>query len=62
MTNMAPANIPLLIVEDEPPLARRMQQQLAAAWPEADLLPYVLLILVLLLRPSGLLGRKVRVA
>ena len=39
MTNMAPANIPLLIVEDEPPLARRMQQQLAAAWPEADLLP-----------------------
>ena len=32
-------SIPLLIVEDEPPLARRMQQQLAAAWPEADLLP-----------------------
>lgn len=32
-------NIPLLIVEDEPPLARRMQQLLAAAWPQADLLP-----------------------
>jgi DNA-binding LytR/AlgR family response regulator len=32
-------NIPLLIVEDEPALARRMQQLLAAAWAEADLLP-----------------------
>ena len=28
----------------------------------ADLLPYVLLIFILLLRPSGLLGRRVRVA
>jgi branched-chain amino acid transport system permease protein len=35
-------------------------QTFLSSW--ADLLPYVLLILVLLLRPSGLLGRKVRVA
>ena len=35
-------------------------QTFLSSW--ADLLPYVLLIVVLLLRPSGLLGRKVRVA
>jgi branched-chain amino acid transport system permease protein len=35
-------------------------QTYISSW--ADLLPYVLLIAVLLLRPSGLLGRRVRVA
>jgi branched-chain amino acid transport system permease protein len=35
-------------------------QTYLSSW--ADLLPYVLLILILLLRPSGLLGRPVRVA
>jgi branched-chain amino acid transport system permease protein len=35
-------------------------QTYLSSW--ADLLPYVLLILILLLRPSGLLGRQVRVA
>jgi branched-chain amino acid transport system permease protein len=35
-------------------------QTYLSSW--ADLLPYVLLILILLLRPSGLLGRSVRVA
>ncbi|WP_271670234.1 branched-chain amino acid ABC transporter permease [Bradyrhizobium sp. CCBAU 51627] len=35
-------------------------QTYLSSW--ADLLPYVLLILILLLRPSGLLGRRVRVA
>jgi branched-chain amino acid transport system permease protein len=35
-------------------------QTYLSSW--ADLLPYVLLIFVLLLRPSGLLGRRVRVA
>jgi branched-chain amino acid transport system permease protein len=37
-----------------------LAQTYFSSW--ADLLPYVLLILVLLLRPSGLLGRRVRVA
>lgn len=32
-------NIPVLVVEDEPVLARRLQQQLAALWPGIDLLP-----------------------
>ena len=32
-------SIPILIVEDEPALARRMQHLLEAAWPEAELLP-----------------------
>jgi DNA-binding LytR/AlgR family response regulator len=31
--------IPILVVEDEPVLARRLQQQLAAAWPGVELLP-----------------------
>lgn len=35
-------------------------QTYLSSW--ADLLPYVLLILILLFRPSGLLGRRVRVA
>ena len=35
-------------------------QTYLSSW--ADLLPYVLLILILLLCPSGLLGRRVRVA
>ena len=35
-------------------------QTYLSSW--ADLLPYVLLICILLLRPSGLLGRRVRVA
>lgn len=35
-------------------------QTYLSSW--ADLLPYVLLIFILLLRPSGLLGRQVRVA
>jgi len=35
-------------------------QTYLSSW--ADLLPYVLLIVILLLRPSGLLGRRVRVA
>ncbi len=35
-------------------------QTYLSSW--ADLLPYVLLIAILLLRPSGLLGRRVRVA
>ena len=35
-------------------------QTYMSSW--ADLLPYVLLIVILLLRPSGLLGRRVRVA
>jgi branched-chain amino acid transport system permease protein len=35
-------------------------QTYLSSW--ADLLPYVLLIGILLLRPSGLLGRRVRVA
>lgn len=35
MTNATP----ILVVEDEPVLARRLQQQLAAAWPGIDLLP-----------------------
>jgi branched-chain amino acid transport system permease protein len=35
-------------------------QTYLSSW--ADLLPYVLLILILLLRPSGLLGKQVRVA
>jgi branched-chain amino acid transport system permease protein len=35
-------------------------QTYLSSW--ADLLPYVLLILILLLRPRGLLGRRVRVA
>ena len=35
-------------------------QTYLSSW--ADLLPYVLLILILLLRPSGLLGKRVRVA
>jgi DNA-binding LytR/AlgR family response regulator len=32
-------NIPVLVVEDEPVLARRLQQQLGAIWPGIDLLP-----------------------
>ena len=32
-------NIPILVVEDEPVLARRLQQQLGALWPGIDLLP-----------------------
>jgi DNA-binding LytR/AlgR family response regulator len=32
-------NIPILVVEDEPVLARRLQQQLGAIWPGIDLLP-----------------------
>jgi DNA-binding LytR/AlgR family response regulator len=32
-------NIPVLVVEDEPVLARRLQQQLQACWPGIDLLP-----------------------
>ncbi len=32
-------NIPILVVEDEPVLARRLQQQLSACWPGIDLLP-----------------------
>jgi branched-chain amino acid transport system permease protein len=35
-------------------------QTYLSAW--ADLLPNLLLILVLLVRPSGLLGRRVRLA
>jgi branched-chain amino acid transport system permease protein len=35
-------------------------QTYLSSW--ADLLPYVLLIFILLLRPSGILGRRVRVA
>jgi branched-chain amino acid transport system permease protein len=35
-------------------------QTYLSSW--ADLLPYVLLILILLLRPSGILGKRVRVA
>ena len=35
----AAAPIPILVVEDEPVLARRLQQQLAALWPGIDLLP-----------------------
>ncbi|MET0334049.1 MAG: LytTR family DNA-binding domain-containing protein [Rhizobacter sp.] len=31
--------IPVLVVEDEPVLAHRLQQQLAATWPGIDLLP-----------------------
>ncbi|WOB07820.1 LytTR family DNA-binding domain-containing protein [Piscinibacter gummiphilus] len=31
--------IPVLVVEDEPVLARRLQQQLATLWPGIDLLP-----------------------
>ena len=37
-----------------------LAQTYLSSW--ADLLPYVLLIFILLLRPSGLLGRRVRVA
>lgn len=36
--SMNPA-APVLVVEDEPVLARRLQQQLAACWPGIDLLP-----------------------
>ena len=32
-------NLPVLVVEDEPVLARRLQRQLAACWPGIDLLP-----------------------
>lgn len=32
-------NLPILVVEDEPVLARRLQQQLATLWPGIDLLP-----------------------
>ena len=32
-------NIPVLVVEDEPVLARRLQQQLSVCWPGVDLLP-----------------------
>lgn len=32
-------NIPILIVEDEPVLARRLQQQLKSGWPGVELLP-----------------------
>lgn len=32
-------NIPILVVEDEPVLARRLQQQVGAIWPGIDLLP-----------------------
>ncbi len=32
-------SIPILVVEDEPVLARRLQQQLSACWPGIDLLP-----------------------
>jgi len=32
-------NIPVLVVEDEPVLARRLLQQLGALWPGIDLLP-----------------------
>ncbi|HEY0817983.1 MAG TPA: LytTR family DNA-binding domain-containing protein [Rhizobacter sp.] len=37
MTRNAPVQV--LVVEDEPVLARRLQQQLAACWPGIDLLP-----------------------
>jgi DNA-binding LytR/AlgR family response regulator len=33
------SSLPILVVEDEPVLARRLQQQLAACWPGIDLLP-----------------------
>lgn len=33
------AAVPVLIVEDEPVLARRLQHQLSASWPGIDLLP-----------------------
>ncbi len=33
-------SIPILLVEDEPVLARRLEQQLRACWPEADVLPH----------------------
>lgn len=33
-------NIPILMVEDEPVLARRLEQQLRACWPEVDVLPH----------------------
>jgi branched-chain amino acid transport system permease protein len=35
-----------------------LMQTYFSSW--AGLLPYVLLILILLIRPSGLLGKKVR--
>ncbi len=41
-------------------LCYMLVQTYLSSW--ADLLPYVLLIVILLLRPSGLLGRRVRVA
>jgi branched-chain amino acid transport system permease protein len=41
-------------------LCYMLVQTYLSSW--ADLLPYVLLIFILLLRPSGLLGRRVRVA
>jgi branched-chain amino acid transport system permease protein len=41
-------------------LCYMLVQTYLSSW--ADLLPYVLLIFILLLRPSGLLGRQVRVA
>jgi len=36
---MNPSDIPVLVVEDEPVLARRLQEQLKACWPGIDLLP-----------------------
>ncbi|MBL0729785.1 LytTR family DNA-binding domain-containing protein [Piscinibacter sp. HJYY11] len=33
------SHIPVLVVEDEPVLAQRLQQQLATLWPGIDLLP-----------------------
>ena len=33
-------NIPILLVEDEPVLARRLEQQLRACWPDIDVLPH----------------------
>lgn len=41
-------------------LSLMFMQTYFSSW--ANLLPYLLLILVLLIRPSGLLGRKVRYA
>lgn len=39
LQTIASMNIPVLVVEDEPVLAYRLQQQLKACWPGIDLLP-----------------------
>lgn len=37
--NESSSAVPVLIVEDEPVLAKRLQEQLLALWPDIDLLP-----------------------